>query len=61
MSARWGPVLTAMVTPFDDDDVDWCVRERDPVFIASITEARRQVADGKTLSHEELLARLGMK
>jgi hypothetical protein len=51
----------ALVTPFDDDDVDWYARERDPAFIASIAEARKQVAEGKTLSHQELLARLGMK
>ena len=50
-----------LVTPFDDDDVDWYARERDPAFIASIAEARKQVAEGKTISHDELLARLGMK
>ena len=50
----------ALVTPFDDDDVDWYIRERDPAFIASIAEARKQVAEGKTLSHQEVLARLGL-
>jgi hypothetical protein len=51
----------ALVMPFDDEDVDWYARERDPAFIASIAEARKQVAEGKTISHEELLARLGLK
>jgi hypothetical protein len=51
----------ALVTPFDDDDVEWYTRERDPAFIASIAEARQQVAEGKTLSHEELLAKLGIE
>ncbi len=51
----------AVVTPFDDDDVDWYIRERDPAFIDSIAEARKQVAAGKTLSHDELLARLKIK
>lgn len=51
----------AMVIPFDDDDVEWYARERDPAFIASIAEARREVEQGKTVSHEELIAKLGMK
>lgn len=51
----------ALVTPFDDDDVEWYIRERDPAFIESIAEARKQVAEGKTVSHDELLKRLGLK
>lgn len=50
----------ALVVPFDDDDLEWYARERDPAFIASIAEARRQVEQGKTVSHEELKARLGI-
>jgi hypothetical protein len=51
----------AIMTAFDDDDVDWYVRERDPAFIASIAEARKQVAEGKSVSHDELIAKLGIK
>jgi hypothetical protein len=51
----------ALLIPFDDDDVEWYVRERDPKFIASIAEAQKQVVEGKTISHDELLGRLGMK
>ena len=51
----------ALVTPFDDEDVEWYARESDPGFIASIADARQQVIEGKTISHEELLARLSIK
>ncbi len=50
----------ALVVPFDDDDVEWYARERDPAFIASIAEARNQIREGKSLSHEELKAKFGI-
>ena len=53
--------VVALVTPFDDDDAEWYARERDPAFIASIAEARKQAQDGKTISHDELKAKLGIK
>ena len=40
----------ALVVPFDDDDAEWYERERDPAFIASIAEARKQIREGKSLS-----------
>jgi hypothetical protein len=44
----------ALLMPFDDDDLDWYARERDPEFLDSIAEARRQMAAGKTISHADL-------
>jgi hypothetical protein len=35
-------------------------RERAPSFLASLAEARQQVAQGKTLSHHELKRTLGI-
>ena len=43
-----------LLMPFDDDDLEWYARERDPGFLASIAEARRQVTAGKTISHADL-------
>ena len=51
----------ALVIPFDDDDLEWYGRERDPAFIASIERARQQVRQGQTRSHDELLRELGLK
>jgi PHD/YefM family antitoxin component YafN of YafNO toxin-antitoxin module len=50
----------ALLMPFDDDDLEWYARERDPSFLASLAEARQQVAQGKTLSHDELKRTLGI-
>lgn len=44
----------ALVIPFDDDDVEWYRRERDPKFLESLALARRQVQEGKTVRHEDL-------
>jgi antitoxin (DNA-binding transcriptional repressor) of toxin-antitoxin stability system len=51
----------ALVMPFDEDDLAWYARERDPAFIESIAEARRQVAAGQTIRHDELNKRLGLQ
>jgi hypothetical protein len=51
----------ALVLPFDEDDLEWYARERDPAFIESIRRAREQVNAGETLSHHELKSRLGLK
>lgn len=50
----------ALVVPFDDDDLDWYARERDPAFLASIARAREQVQQGQTFSHDELKKQLGI-
>jgi hypothetical protein len=49
----------AMLIPFDDDDLEWYARERDPEFLASLARARRQVQEGRTISHAELKKSLG--
>ena len=49
----------AKITAIDDDDETyWNKRERSPEFIASIARARKQVAEGKTISHAELTRRI---
>jgi hypothetical protein len=50
----------ALLTPFNDDDMEWYAREHDPAFLASIATARQQVAQGKTLSHGDLKKELGI-
>ena len=37
----------ALVMPFDDDDLEWYARERDPEFLNSIARAREQVKTGR--------------
>jgi hypothetical protein len=75
-SASWGDLMrqaeqeeilvlrdghaVALLMPFDDDDLEWYTRERDPAFLASIGKARQQVAQGDTLSHGDLKKRLGI-
>ena len=44
----------ALLMPFNDDDLEWYTRERDPTFLASIAKARQQVVKGKTVSHADL-------
>jgi hypothetical protein len=44
--------VVALIMPFDDDDPEWYASERDPVFLASITRARRQVREGGTVTYE---------
>ena len=50
----------ALVVPFDDEDMAWYARERDPAFIDSIAKARAQAAAGKTVGHAELKRQLGL-
>ena len=50
----------ALLVPFDDDDLEWYTTERDPAFLASLAEARRQVQWGKTISHGDLKRELGV-
>ena len=51
----------ALVVPFDDDDADWYARERDPAFLESIALARRQIAAGQTIGHDDLKKELGIE
>ncbi len=50
----------ALVIPFDEEDLQWYARERDPVFLASIAEAREQVKQGRTVLHGDLKRELGV-
>jgi len=40
--------------------LEWYPRERDPKFVASIAEARRQVQQGRTIGHDDLKKELGV-
>ena len=42
--------VVALLMPFDDDDLEWYARERDPEFLASLARARRQVQEGRTIT-----------
>jgi hypothetical protein len=56
-----GGHAVALLIPFDDDDLQWYAQERDPEFVASLAEARRQVREGRTLAHDDLKSELGLK
>lgn len=51
----------ALVVPFDEDDLEWYSRERDPVFIESIARAREQAKNGQTVAHDDLKRKLGLE
>jgi hypothetical protein len=51
----------ALLMPFDDDDLQWYQQEREPKFLASISEARRQVQEGRTTAHGQLKKALGLE
>ena len=51
----------AMLVPFDDDDLEWYAQERDPAFLASLAQARRQVQEGRTVGHDDLKRELGLE
>lgn len=50
----------ALLSEFDDDELYWYARERDPGFVSSIAKARTDVAAGRTTSHEDLKRQLGL-
>ena len=56
-----GGRVVALLVPFDDEVAAWYAKERDAGFIASVAEAREQVRQGQTVSHDELKARLGIE
>jgi hypothetical protein len=47
-----------LMTPFNDDDLEWYAREHDPGFLASFAEARRQLEQLKPARHEQLKKQL---
>ena len=49
-----------LMTPFDDDDLAWYARERDPAFLASLAKARGQVKSQDSVSQEDLKKELGL-
>jgi hypothetical protein len=49
-----------LMTPFDEEDLAWYAREHDPAFLASLAEARRQVAERHTVSHSDLKKEFGL-
>ena len=49
-----------LMTPFDDDDLAWYARERDPAFLASLAKVRGRVEEGESVSHEDLKKELGL-
>ena len=51
----------ALLTDFDDEEMYWYARERDPEFIASIARAREQAGKGETVTHEDLKGQLGIE
>ena len=50
----------AVVMPIEGDDLEWLKTEQSPEFMASIAKAREQVRRGECITHEELLAELGL-
>ncbi|MFO0968799.1 MAG: hypothetical protein U0793_24860 [Gemmataceae bacterium] len=51
----------ALLSDFDDDELYWYEREHAPDFIASIARARQEVAEGKTIKHDDLMRELGIE
>jgi PHD/YefM family antitoxin component YafN of YafNO toxin-antitoxin module len=51
----------ALLSDFDDEDLEWYGREQAPEFVDSIARARDQVAQGKTVKHEDLKRQLGIE
>ena len=50
----------ALLTPMDDDEMYWYLREQDPGFIKSIADARADIAAGHGMPQEELEKELGI-
>jgi antitoxin (DNA-binding transcriptional repressor) of toxin-antitoxin stability system len=44
----------ALLVPFDDDELEWYIRERNPAFIESIARARKQISEGNAIDLEDL-------
>jgi hypothetical protein len=49
-----------LMSPFDDDDLAWYARERDPAFLASLAKARKQIDAGQSITHADLKKDLGL-
>jgi len=50
----------ALLLPFDEEDAEWFSHERHSAFRASLISARKQIEDGKTISHDQRKTRLGI-
>jgi len=50
----------ALLTPLDDDELEWYLREREPAFVESIAAARASIAAGEGTSQEDLKRELGL-
>jgi PHD/YefM family antitoxin component YafN of YafNO toxin-antitoxin module len=51
----------ALLSEFDDEELYWYARERDPEFLASLAKARTQVQQAQTIQHNELKRQLGIE
>jgi hypothetical protein len=40
-----------LITPFDEDNLAWYARERDPAFLDSLSRARGQIQKGESVGH----------
>jgi len=53
--------MVLAMNDFDEEEMYWYVRERDPEFLASIRRAREQVKQGQTVKHDDLKRQLGIE
>jgi PHD/YefM family antitoxin component YafN of YafNO toxin-antitoxin module len=51
----------ALISPIDDEELTWYVRECAPEFLASIARARAQVQQGQTVGHDDLKRQLDLE
>ena len=51
----------ALIVPFDDDDLEWYAQEHDPEFLESLEQGRKDIAEGRGITHEELKKQLGIE
>lgn len=56
-----GGRVVALLSEFDEDDLQWYQHERDPAFIESLFEAREQAEQGEKTSLTELKRELGIR
>lgn len=51
----------ALVTPLDDDELEWRALESDPAFKESLLRADRHISEGKFSTHEQVKKELGIE
>ena len=54
-------VVVALLSDFDQDDLEWYPLEHDPEFIESLKRAREEVKAGKCVSLEQLEREFGIE